>query len=435
MIWTAVEIAAILAECLIITHLLVSYFGLKHPEKKTTHMLPLAGSLVIMDLIGTFIIKHELFVIMSLLLCEIVFSILVLKGNVFEKIFLSILSYIMAYFSNFPIMFIVTHLTQTSIEEFAYHSQDGVRASSILLTKIIYFILTQGVLWLHKKEQYRFKKAEWIIIISAFTTTLLIGLGILLLALGSDLSPYLYIIITTLLCMLDIIVFVFLQKLNTINRQENAQKMLAFQMAQQQNQIEQMNKQYHELSILRHDFRNHIECIRSLLLLDDTQKALQYIDTLTERKLGTAGLHIQCSSSVVNAVFNAKFSDAQKYGIVTSCCMVTHVPDYLEYDLSVLLSNLLDNAVEACRTQESDSKIAVSFSEKGGYYMLVVKNTIRESVLSKNKKLETSKGDRLLHGWGLKSVADIAASHKGSVDFYEKDGQFIVSVLLMKQEN
>ncbi|MBE6851639.1 MAG: GHKL domain-containing protein [Ruminococcus sp.] len=435
MIWIAVEIIAILAECLIITRLLVNYFGLRKPEKKVLHTSILALCLIAVDLIGTFVIKEELFFITCFIPGAILLSLLLLKGNVFEKIFVNILNYIMVYFSTLPFIFLLTHLTQKDVDEFAFQSQDAVRSSSILMTKIIFFILTQAVLWFHKKEQYRFKKAEWIIIISAFSTTLLIGLGILLLASGSTLSPYLYIAITIMLCMLDIIVFVFLQKLNAVNRQENMQKMLEFQMAQQQNEIEQLDKQYHELSILRHDFKNQIECIRSLLLLGDTQKALDYTNTLTERKLGIAEQHVQCSSSVVNAVINAKFNEAQKHRIETSCRMITHVPEHLEFDVSVLLSNLLDNALEACKLQEADTKLTVSFTEKGGYYRLVVQNTIQESVLSKNKMLETSKENRLLHGWGLKSVKDIAASHKGSVDFYEKEGTFIVSVLLMKQEN
>lgn len=35
---------------------------------------------------------------------------------------------------------------------------------------------------------------------------------------------------------------------------------------------------------------------------------------------------------------------------------------------------------------------------------------------------------------GLKSVKEIAEKHEGMIDIYEKNGMFIVSVLLMKKD-
>ncbi len=346
---------------------------------------------------------------------------------------MSILSYIMIYFSNMPLLFVITNLTDTNVNEFAYDSQNVVSASSILISKVIFFLLTQGVLVLHKTKKYHFKKAEWIIILSAFSTTLLIGLCVLLLASGSTVSQYLFIMITVLLCILDIIVFVFLQKLSTINQHEQMQSILAVQVMQQQKDIAQLDRHYHELSILRHDYKNQIECIRCMLQDEKTAEAIRYIDSLTKRHFDSAEQHVKCSSSVVNAVINTKFSLAKSNGIRTSCMMTTTIPDYLEYDISILLSNLLDNAIEACRKLKTESCISLSFAEINGYYRLIVKNTITESVLRNNQKLSTSKNDRELHGWGLKSVQDIADAHNGSVDFYEKDNQFVVSVLVMKR--
>ena len=432
MIWTSIEIIAILAECFLIARLLVEYFHCKQAENRIFHILCLTGCLLLFDLLGTFVIKNELFFITSFILCGSVYAMIALKGNVFEKIYVNILSYIMIYFSNLPLLFLITHLTQTNIHEFTYASQNVVRASSILIAKVIFYILTQCVLILHKKKEFHFKKAEWIIILSAFATTLLIGLFVLLLASGSSLSQYLFIMITVLLCILDIIIFVFLQKLSTINHREQMQSILAVQVKQQQKDIEQLDRQYHELSILRHDYKNQIECIRCMLQKEKNTDVLRYIDTLTKRHFDFTEEHVKCSSSVLNAVINTKFSMAHAYGIRTSCMITTTIPDYLEYDISILLSNLLDNAIEACSHLDKECHIILSFAEVNGYYRLIIKNTIVESVLRKNRKLKTSKNNRTLHGWGLKSVQDIADAHNGSVDFYEKESQFIVSVLLMK---
>lgn len=433
MIWLGIEMIAILAECLMIARLLVEYFDPKRPEKKRFHLLGLASCLLVADLLGTFVIMKEAFFITSFILCGCIYSIFALKGHVLEKIFMSILSYIMIYFSSLPMLFVITNLTDTNVNEFAYDSQNVIRSSSILISKVIYFLLSQGVLTLHARKKYNFKKMEWMIILSAFAATLLIGLCVLLVAAGSTISDYLFIAITVLLCILDIIVFAFVQKLNSINQKEQKQNLLAMQVMQQQKSIAQLDRNYHELSVLRHDFQNRIECICCMLRENKNDEAIRYIESLTDRHFSSAHQHIKSSSSVLNAVINSKFSLAQSQEISTSCMLTATIPHALEYDISALLFNLLDNAIEACKELQTKRSISVSLSEVNGYFRLLVKNTIGESVLQKNRRLRTSKSERNLHGWGLKSVRDIAYAHNGTVDFYEKDGHFVVSVLLMKQ--
>ena len=106
----------------------------------------------------------------------------------------------------------------------------------------------------------------------------------------------------------------------------------------------------------------------------------------------------------------------------------------LEFDMSVLLSNLLDNAIEGCEKNRIPSQIILSISAYAGYYRVIIKNTIEKSILRDNKKLRTDKSNKQKHGWGLKSVYDIAEVHQGDVDIYEKNGMFIVNVLMMKNE-
>lgn len=95
---------------------------------------------------------------------------------------------------------------------------------------------------------------------------------------------------------------------------------------------------------------------------------------------------------------------------------------------------LLDNAIEACAKEESPTQIMMLIKKTHGYYRIVVKNTIRESVLQKNRELKSDKENKALHGWGLRSVAEIAERHLGGLDIYEKNGMFVVSVLLANDE-
>ena len=138
---------------------------------------------------------------------------------------------------------------------------------------------------------------------------------------------------------------------------------------------------------------------------------------------------------MLNAVVNAKFNDAKSKGIDTSLRLVVQIPHDLEFDLSIMLSNLLDNAIEACEKNPSNAQILLTISEEAGYYRIVVRNTIAASVLKKNQELKTEKANKKLHGWGLRSVTDLVSKRNGLIDFYEKEGMFYVDILLPIEEN
>ncbi len=78
---------------------------------------------------------------------------------------------------------------------------------------------------------------------------------------NEGISDYIYLASTLLLSALDIIIFVFMRKMNISSKKEREKELLQVQLAQQQNEMRQLEQQYQEISVLRHDFRNSIDCI------------------------------------------------------------------------------------------------------------------------------------------------------------------------------
>lgn len=308
------------------------------------------------------------------------------------------------------------------------------RVIGIFITKLLYFVMTQIFLTIRKKENYHFKLNEWIIIASAFIITMTIGFSIHILILEYDFKEYIYITISLLLSLLDVIIFVFVGKMNRANQKELEQQQLQTQLKYQQNEIQQIESQYQKISMLRHDYKNQLNCLRTLIEENNFDEAKAYLGKIIGSQSDILSSHIHCSNSVLNAVINEKFTAAEKIGIETTCKILITIPEDLEYDMSILLSNLLDNAIEACAKEESPTQIMMMIKKTHGYYRIVVKNTIRESVLQKNRELKSDKENKALHGWGLRSVAEIAERHLGGLDIYEKNGMFVVSVLLANDE-
>ena len=165
-----------------------------------------------------------------------------------------------------------------------------------------------------------------------------------------------------------------------------------------------------------------------------TQKfRVQYInDKLSSEKLKGYN-YIFTSNKIIDSVINYKFSIAEQKGISAVCSLTAEIPESYERDISIILSNLLDNAIEAAeQLTELKAEIKLNIFEISGYYSIVVKNSISSSVLDMNKKLQTTKADKTRHGYGLRTVRMLAEKHNGMTDIYEKDGFFIVNVLLNK---
>lgn len=434
MIWQCTEILAVIVECMIVTRMLIQYFKFRSEDYRILKWLLLFSLLFATDMAGTFGIANEIFLISSCLLIEIAFSTIFLKGNIFEKILISVINYVLVYFINLPVMSAISAITGIPMLQLQM-SQNVERVVCLFITKILYFAVTQFILSFRKKEEYHFSRNEWIMILSAFMITLLIGISMYMITVGGKTTEYIYVAVTLLISCLDAVIFIFLRKMNRTSQIEKERDIMEIQLQRQQDEMQHLQQQYEEISILRHDFRNGIDCLCGMIEQGDCSGALAYAKRFKERKVNTILSQVQCSSTMLNAVVNAKFNDAQSKGIDTSLRLVVQIPHDLEFDLSIMLSNLLDNAIEACEKNPSNAQILLTISEEAGYYRLVVRNTIAASVLKKNQELKTEKANKKLHGWGLRSVTDLVSKRNGLIDFYEKEGMFYVDILLPIEEN
>lgn len=434
MIWQCTEILAVIVECMIVTRMLIQYFKFRSDNCRILKWLLLFSLLFATDMAGTFGMANETFLISSCLLIEIAFSAIFLKGNIFEKILISVINYVLVYFINLPVMSAISAITGIPMLQLQM-SQNVERVVCLFITKILYFAVTQFILSFRKKEEYHFSRNEWIMILSAFMITLLIGISMYMITVGGKTTEYIYVAVTLLISCLDAVIFIFLRKMNRTSQIEKERDIMEIQLQWQQDEMQHLQQQYEEISILRHDFRNGIDCLCGMIEQGDCSGALAYAKRFKERKVNTILSQVQCSSTMLNAVVNAKFNDAQSKGIDTSLRLVVQIPHDLEFDLSIMLSNLLDNAIEACEKNPSNAQILLTISEEAGYYRIVVRNTIAASVLKKNQELKTEKANKKLHGWGLRSVTDLVSKRNGLIDFYEKEGMFYVDILLPIEEN
>lgn len=95
--------------------------------------------------------------------------------------------------------------------------------------------------------------------------TLFMGFAINLSIGNNHLTAYIYLAITLLLSGLDVIIFIFLRKMNRTSQIEKERDIMEIQLQRQQDEMQHLQQQYEEISILRHDFRNGIDCLCGMI--------------------------------------------------------------------------------------------------------------------------------------------------------------------------
>ena len=217
-----------------------------------------------------------------------------------------------------------------------------------------------------------------------------------------------------------------------MNKNVRENEVLRLKHEYSQQYVSNANTQYEVIHKLRHDFKDNMNVIYQLIKGNKSDKAMSYIEGYID-KLDNLETIIKTNNEIVNAVVNSKLSVAKMYGINVICMCVSDFSGISDIDLCSLLSNMLENAITACKDCTKPSKrIYINISSDEYRYIFAVKNTIQESVLQNNTNLITVKNNKTEHGIGVKIIKDIATKYNGNVDFYEENDEFCCNVILMK---
>ncbi len=137
-----------------------------------------------------------------------------------------------------------------------------------------------------------------------------------------------------------------------------------------------------------------------------------------------------CGNTAVNAVFANKLEQAKQYQIDIDYNLL--IPQSLKLnngEIGVLFGNLLDNAIDACQLLSDQKKwIDIVAKYENEHLILNIKNT----TTGKNNAdlLHSTKADKALHGFGLKSVEAVVEKHNGVIDYKVNGNIFEVSAIL-----
>lgn len=195
---------------------------------------------------------------------------------------------------------------------------------------------------------------------------------------------------------------------------------------------QKMDEIYGRLRVLRHDYKYHLNATRKMLQAGDAQGADAYL-TGMEQKLSGYELQHFCTNHVINALVTDYAERCETLNIRFDVSM--RMPEPLgipDYDLCIILGNLLENAVNACEKLEGNRSIKLETKRIQNQLLFMVKNSFNGRIRDKDGMPQSQKKNG---GFGLGSVREVIDEHGGDLTF-SWDMEFFtvfVAVRLLEQ--
>ena len=200
----------------------------------------------------------------------------------------------------------------------------------------------------------------------------------------------------------------------------------------QRDYYEELEQNQLEIRKFRHDINNHFGVAANLLEEGSFEEAKQYFEKISGQVQAKG--RVFCRNSVINAVLNAKYNRALELG--TDCFFHIEIEALMfmeDLDICTILSNTLDNAIEACMQIEDPQKRWMSVKARcteNGYFSYEIRNAKCNKISMKNGKYETGKKDKAIHGIGLQNVEEAVSRYGGTLDIEYGDTEFGVIILV-----
>lgn len=238
-----------------------------------------------------------------------------------------------------------------------------------------------------------------------------------------------------------VVVIVLYQGIRAKQEEKLQNELLAAQIDRIRQHMEQVEDLYQSIRSIRHDMTNHILTLERLYEGNKAEEARAYSAEL-KTALGRMAGGIKSGNPVTDVILQEAKNEAEKRKILFhSEFYYPTGANVNAFDVSVILNNALQNAVE--NAGESGTPYISVFSyRRNNAYMIEISNSFMGDlqwdtetglpVTSKEKP--DGHGYSQTHGYGLANIRRVAEKYAGDIDIVQKDGEFCLTVMLMLEE-
>lgn len=205
-------------------------------------------------------------------------------------------------------------------------------------------------------------------------------------------------------------------------------KLAEYQAEQSRKHLGEVQGIHREMRGYKHDIHHHLQTLKGQLEAGEVERALTYIEEMDDKLMNVDTL-LKTGNVSLDAILSAKLAQAKSEHIevtVKAC-----VPDSLtitDVELSIIVGNLLDNAIEACRAVSENRFIRIYMSMKGKMLYFSMLNSAGEKKEKTGTLFSSQKTG--LHGFGLRRAEMILKEHGGWCKYNSESGAFTSEFLV-----
>ena len=354
-----------------------------------------------------------------------------LKGEIQDKILLSLMWILITFLGTFTVYGLMGILTGRSMGDIM-----GIKGNAYIfaavLASAVKFLMGRIVVKFYGKRDNLHRSESWMVAGVLFLN-LLMGLGMFQLELGKMSERMRYGLIICLLAG----GFGSILLLETVYRKlgEYQKEKMELEFYEQQEKIRRENlidiyQISREINHWRHDMNGKLEVLYRLQNKGCFQEVEKNIEQLCEelkqypelpRETGNEGLNVALMKAIVRC----------KDEGIKFCYVVLGKADKIDsIDMGNMMWNLFSNGIEACQKVQNERIMEVVVRDGREETEIRFENSVQESVLSQNPRLQSKKTHVEKHGFGMETIYMLVEKYHGEYSCWEEENRFIQEIYL-----
>ncbi|MDO5292984.1 MAG: GHKL domain-containing protein [bacterium] len=230
------------------------------------------------------------------------------------------------------------------------------------------------------------------------------------------------------LLFISIVATMLIIKISQRSKQEMDYQLRVQQLEMQTNMNQDMARLVYKLRSFRHDMNNHFSLMVGLLKENEYEQLEHYLSGIIE-ETSDVNNYIFLENKALTVVINNKLAKAAMHNVEFKPIIEVQTLPMNDLDICTLLSNILDNAIEAASQVADNAYLTLKLSKKGSYYFIQCVNSFKTMPIEKNGRFQTTKDNQNIHGLGIENIKNIVNEYDGELNIYYDD-QFHIQVYL-----
>jgi hypothetical protein len=342
-------------------------------------------------------------------------------------IFNSILLTAIMFISEYMILFLVSYVLNLEVTHFK--NDLIIFIEEAFASKILFFILLIAISSFSKKniekEGMKTSIPLSILPITTFFMTIVLRVQSQYFE-STTIATILCVIAEILLFIANVVVFSVHESSIASQKKLHDMEMVEQKQAINLEYLDILERKDEETRIFVHDIRNNLINISNLT---DEENVKRYIQEIYN-KSNDISVKAKTKNQLLDVIINKYYLLCKDKNIEFNILSINENLSFIsDYDISAILDNLLRNAIESAE-KENNPYISLSLESDNKFHKIILKNSCSTKPIEDKNNLITTKSNKSIHGYGMKSVIKALNNYNGELEWAYNDNEFKIIILI-----